>query len=87
LLGIFLVGLLTKNRGSDNGNLIAMCVGVITVAIFSGVPDLTLTLLTGPGSASNLSAQIPQIAFPYRILVGALTTFGCACLFRSEKKA
>lgn len=87
LLGIFLVGLLTKNRGSDKGNLIAMCVGFTTVAIFSGLPDLTLKLLAGPGSASNFSAQIPQIAFPFRILVGALTTFGCACLFRSEKKA
>ncbi len=87
LLGIFLVGLLTKNRGSDTGNLIAMCAGFITVAIFSGMPDLALNLLSGHDNASHISAQIPQIAFPLRILIGALATFGCACLFRTEKKA
>ena len=38
LLGIFLLGLTTKNRGTDRGNLIAMICGFIAVAIWSGLP-------------------------------------------------
>jgi SSS family transporter len=38
LLGIFLLGLTTKNRGTERGNLIAMLCGFIAVAIWSGLP-------------------------------------------------
>jgi SSS family transporter len=38
LLGIFLLGLTTKNRGTEFGNLIAMLCGVLAVAIWSGLP-------------------------------------------------
>ncbi len=38
LLGIFLLGLTTKGRGSDRGNLIGMFAGFIGVAILSGLP-------------------------------------------------
>ena len=38
LLGIFLLGLTTKDRGTEKGNLIAMVVGFICVAIWSGLP-------------------------------------------------
>jgi SSS family transporter len=42
LLGIFLLGLTTKNRGTERGNLIAMVCGFLVVALFSGLPwDLT----------------------------------------------
>jgi SSS family solute:Na+ symporter len=38
LLGIFLLGLTTKTRGTDQGNLLAMIAGFIGVAILSGLP-------------------------------------------------
>jgi SSS family solute:Na+ symporter len=38
LLGIFLLGLTTKTRGTDRGNLIAMVCGFLAVAIWSGLP-------------------------------------------------
>ena len=38
LLGIFLLGLTTKNRGTEFGNLIAMLCGFLAVAIWSGLP-------------------------------------------------
>ncbi len=38
LLGIFLLGLTTKNRGTEKGNLIGMLAGFISVAIWSGLP-------------------------------------------------
>jgi len=38
LLGIFLLGLTTKTRGTERGNLIAMLAGFVSVAIWSGLP-------------------------------------------------
>ncbi|MCE0482638.1 MAG: sodium:solute symporter [Methylacidiphilales bacterium] len=38
LLGIFLLGLTTKNRGTQTGNLIAMLAGFVAVSIWSGLP-------------------------------------------------
>jgi solute:Na+ symporter, SSS family len=38
LLGIFLLGLTTKTRGTERGNLIAMLCGFLAVGIWSGLP-------------------------------------------------
>jgi len=38
LLGIFLLGLTTKTRGTEKGNLIAMLAGFLAVGIWSGLP-------------------------------------------------
>src|SRR6202011_2317843 len=37
VLGIFLAGMLTKTRGNNRGNLIAMIVGFVVVSILSGL--------------------------------------------------
>jgi len=80
LLGIFLLGLLTKGRGSDTGNIIAMCAGALIVAILSGLPDQVCQLFSlKPG------ISVPQIAFPFRILVGSTVTFLCALIFPLKK--
>src|SRR5205809_6689164 len=39
VLGIFLAGMLTRSRGNNLGNLIAMVVGFVVVAILSGLPN------------------------------------------------
>src|SRR5215467_421175 len=39
LLGVFLCGMFTKQRGNDFGNIMAMIVGFIVVAILSGLPN------------------------------------------------
>jgi solute:Na+ symporter, SSS family len=84
LLGVFLVGLLTKNRGHDRGNLIAMAGGFVAVAILSGLPNDVLSLfhrtpLTYPD-------WLPLIEFPWRIFFGTTVTFLIAILFRRESK-
>src|SRR6187399_478897 len=48
-LGIFFCGIFTKRRGNDRGNIIAMIVGFIVVAILSGLPN---------GIASIFGAQL-----------------------------
>jgi Na+/proline symporter len=39
LLGVFLCGIFTERRGNDLGNIIAMIVGFIVVAILSDLPN------------------------------------------------
>jgi SSS family solute:Na+ symporter len=72
LLGIFLLGALTRKRGSDRGNGWAVVAGIVVVALFSGLG----TNATG----------FPVIAFPWRILLGVLVTFGTGCLFRTPTR-
>ncbi len=52
LLGVFLVGLLTKRRGSEAGNLFAMVCGFLVVAVLSGLHNDIWTLLH-PNTAGN----------------------------------
>lgn len=60
LLGVFLLGLLSK-RGSDRGNIIAMIAGAVLVA------------------------ALPQVAFPWRVMLGSLTTVAVGALFSTDK--
>jgi solute:Na+ symporter, SSS family len=39
LLGVFFAGMLTKSRGNNFGNILAMIIGFIVVAILSGLPN------------------------------------------------
>ncbi len=83
LLGVFLLGALTKNRGCDRGNFFAMATGFIVVAILSGLPSDLLKLFGFPPLPRP--EWLPMIAFPWRITFGTLTTFLIALLFRSSK--
>jgi solute:Na+ symporter, SSS family len=90
LLGVFLVGLLTKRRGSEAGNLLAMICGFLVVAVLSGLHNDLWTLLhpTAPGSvhpALWAPAWLPRIEFPWRIAFGAVVTFAMAVCFRTPE--
>lgn len=83
LLGIFMVGLFTKNRGSDKGNLVAMVLGFLFVAYLSGL-DLDVARLFG---ASGLGRPhwMPVIEFPWRIFFGTTVTFVVALCFPASQ--
>ena len=60
LLGIFLLGLTTKHRGTERGNLIAMLAGFVGVAIWSGLPwDLCNAIR---GESHNIGGNIIYFA-------------------------
>jgi SSS family transporter len=87
LLGVFLVGLLTKRRGNETGNLVAMLAGFAAVAVLSGLHNDLWTLLH-PVSAQNAAIPplwapdwLPRIEFPWRIAFGSVVTFSVALLF------
>jgi Na+/proline symporter len=89
LLGVFLVGLLTKQRGSERGNLLAMALGFIAVAALSGLHNDLWALLhpsaVGEAVLPLLWAPewLPRVEFPWRIAVGTAVTFATALLFKT----
>ncbi|MDD5350932.1 MAG: hypothetical protein PHQ12_12040, partial [Chthoniobacteraceae bacterium] len=98
LLGVFLVGMLTKTRGSEWGNLIAMFCGFAAVAFLSGLHNDLWNLLhpgdptflqwkewypKGPSFQHWRIAWMPTIEFPWRITAGTLVTGAVALLFRT----
>ena len=57
LLGVFLCGMFTKRRGNNFGNIIAMIIGFIVVAILSGLPN-NITGLFGGNLCSQAGCRL-----------------------------
>lgn len=89
LLGVFLVGLLTRRRGSERGNLCAMLAGFAAVAVLSGLHN-DLWALSHPATALGGTPLplwkpewLPTIEFPWRIAFGTIVTTAVALLFKT----
>ena len=82
LLGVFLCGMFTKRRGNDLGNIIAMIIGFIVVAILSGLPNNIAGLFGG--KLYTQPSWLPVMEFPWWICFGTIVTFSLAILFRSD---
>ena len=82
LLGIFLVGMTTKRRGSCTGNLLAMLAGFIVVAILSNLLNDVATMFGG--SLYAPPPWLPIIEFPWRIAFGTVVTYAVAVCFRTS---
>jgi len=79
LLGVFMVGLFTKTRGSDFGNLVAMAAGFVVVMYLSGL-DKDVAGLFGCRGLWRPDG-LPVIEFPWRVMFGTVTTFAVAVCF------
>jgi Na+/proline symporter len=101
LLGIFLVGMLTKTRGSEKGNLVAMVCGLVAVTFLSGLHNDLWNLLhpsdpafldwmarhpKGPAFEHWHWNWVPTIDFPWRITAGTLVTAALALIFRTPRE-
>ena len=83
LLGVFFVGMLTKRRGNDFGNVLAMILGFITVAILSGLPNKVAEIFGG--QLYEQPKWLPVMEFPWWIFFGTIVTFSVAVLFRTTR--
>jgi Na+/proline symporter len=91
LLAVFLLGMLTKRRGRDETNVLAMLLGVASVLVFCKVklPAFNLRELALAGRLQPqdwafggwLPPWWPVIAFPWWVFVGCLVCFTVSCLF------
>ncbi len=90
LLAVFLLGMLTRSRGRDGANVIAMITGIASVLILCRVSipafDL-LGLFRGKvvGVHWNFGYFMPewwpQISWPWFVFVGCVVTFAISVLF------
>src|SRR5246500_3122349 len=84
LLGVFLAGMLTKSRGNNRGNIIAMITGFVVVTILS---DLLNTVARLFGKVAYVKpAWLPTMEFPWWICFGTIVTFSVAILFRTSRE-
>jgi solute:Na+ symporter, SSS family len=84
VLGVFLAGMLTKSRGNDRGNFIAMIAGFIVVTLLSDLPN-SLAKIFGT-VAYTPPAWLPKMEFPWWICFGTIVTFSVAVLFRTGRE-
>lgn len=75
LLGVFLLGMLCRTRGSDTGNIFAMAAGFLVVGVLSRLIYLPW----------DWSDSLPVVAFPWRITIGTLTTIAVGLCFKTKK--
>jgi len=82
MLGVFLVGMLTRRRGSDAGNVVALTVGLLGVFLITGQHEDILRAFA-PSLLARLALPPwwPKIAFTWYAMIGALITFVIAVLF------
>ena len=84
LLGIFLVGLFTRSRGSETGNAIAMLAGFLAVMYLSGL-DADVAGLFGCKGLRR-PEWMPVIEFPWRVFFGTIVTFSIALCFSTKPR-
>src|SRR5438034_3114052 len=84
MFGIFLCGIFTKRRGNNLGNIIAMIIGFIVVAILSGLPNNIAGLFGG--KLYTQPTWLPVIEFPWWICFGTIVTFSLAILFKTGRE-
>jgi SSS family solute:Na+ symporter len=89
MLGVFLLGLLTKRRGSDAGNMVAISAGLcLTVVV--GRLNITLANAVAPVLGIHRTFQqppwIPEVSFTWWAMIGALAVFAVGSLFRTPER-
>ncbi len=83
MLGVFLIGMLTRNRGSDTGNLIAITYGLL-VTIYLGNLHVDFLNLLGLGRFAH-PAPI-KVSFTWFALIGAIAVFSVGVLFKTPER-
>ena len=78
LLGVFLLGMLTKTRGRDGFNVVAMFLGMTAVLVLCKVEIKGLV-----NFGAIMPAWWPQISWPWFVLIGCAVTFGVGILMRT----
>jgi len=95
LVGVFLLGMLTRSRGSDGANVVGMTAGIMSVLVLCKVtmPAFdVLALLRGKLVASQwnfgwfMPDWWPKISWPWSDFVGCAVTLSIAVLFRTPAR-
>jgi SSS family solute:Na+ symporter len=86
MLGVFLIGMLTPNRGSDRGNLIAVTLGLIATTILGELHITGMNLvapLFGMPADFVRPEWLPKVSFTWFAMIGAVVVFSVGMLFKT----
>jgi Na+/proline symporter len=92
LVGVFLLGMLTRTRGADRSNVVAMVLGIASVLVLCkvSIPAFDLgALIHGRLAAAPwnfgwlMPDWWPNIAWPWFVFVGCTVTLAVAVLFKT----
>ena len=83
MLGVFLVGMLTRTRGNDRGNMLALVCGLTAVFFASGLHVTVGNWFVEPGYQYVLPWWMPVIPFTWFAMIGGLVTFVIGLCFRT----
>lgn len=91
MLGVFLLGMLTKGRGSDTGNMIAISVGLVVTVFLGGLHVVALELVAPNWHVTEAldawQKDHVTVSFTWYALVGAIAVFFVGMLFRTPAEA
>jgi Na+/proline symporter len=90
MLGVFLLGMLTKSRGNDFGNMIAVTLGLIVTIVMGGLHvDFAKAIApNSPVTAAMALFQlkyVPTVAFTWYPMVGAIVVLIVGLFFRTPE--
>jgi solute:Na+ symporter, SSS family len=91
LLGVFLLGVLSRTRGNDRANVVAMLLGIAAVLILCKVKIPAFGIVDGKLGAMewNFGGLLPEgwpaISWPYFVLIGSSVTVAVALCFPTKK--
>jgi SSS family transporter len=95
LLGVFLLGMLTRSRGADGPNVVAMIIGIMSVLVLCkiSIPAFDVAaILTGklvPATwyfGWSMPEWWPKISWPWFVFVGCAVTLAISILFRTPQR-
>src|SRR5437660_753168 len=94
LLAVFLLGMLTRSRGSDGMNVVAMIVGITSVLVIWKITTPAFDILAlfrgklGPAEWNFgwfMPEWWPKISWPWYVFVGCTVTLAITILFRTPE--
>jgi SSS family transporter len=86
MLGVFLLGMLTRRRGSDFGNIVAVTLGLATTIVLGELHIYFANLMSsmfGGRADFKRPDKLPKVAFTWFALIGAVVVFVVGMLFRT----
>jgi Na+/proline symporter len=89
MLGVFLLGMLTKRRGSDVGNLIAITLALATTIVLGELHIYIANLLTGAPADRPTYVRpswLPNVSFTWFALIGAVVVFVVGAMFTTPQR-
>lgn len=88
MLGVFLIGMFTKTRGSDRGNMLALTCGLIATIVL-GELHISAANMVLPWFGIHTEwvrpSWLPHVAFTWFAMVGAVTVFVVGVLFKTPE--